>query len=280
MSEQQPWVRVKELCRVLGVSRSGYYRWRTQLKSRRAESNERLLESIGAIYRQHRGTYGSPSITDALHQLGWRCGKNRVARLMRLHGIRAKTKRRFRVTTHSTGTHSAAPNLVQRQFCASASNRLWCSDITYVWTREGWLYLAMVLDVYSRRIVGYALGARLTATLVTEALERAIRMRTATGETIFHSDRGSQYASRELQALLQQHGLRQSMSSTGSCYDNAMAESFFHTLKTELIYWERYETRAQAAHSIFEYIEIFYNRHRRHSELGYRSPVDFEQLHS
>lgn len=239
-----------------------------------------MLESIGAIYRQYRGTYGSPSITDALHRQGWRCSKNRVARLMRLHGIRAKTKRRFRVTTDSTRTRSAVANLVRRQFCASASNRLWCSDITYVWTREGWLYLAMVLDVYSRRIVGYALGARLSATLVTEAVEQAIRMRTVTAETIFHSDRGSQYASRELQSILQRHGLRQSMSSTGSCYDNAMAESFFHTLKTELIYWQRYETRDQAAHSIFEYIEIFYNRHRRHSALGYRSPVDFEQLHS
>lgn len=271
---------VKELCCVLGLSRSGYYRWRKEPPSLQQAQNAQLLQAIRAIWIQHRQTYGSPSITDALHKRGWRCGKNRVARLMRLHGIRAKTKRRFRHTTDSSTTRCCAPNLVQRCFVAQRANQLWCSDITYLWTREGWLYLAMILDVFSRRIVGYTLGIRLSAGLVTEALSRAVQTRNVSSGTIFHSDRGSQYASREVRTLLAHHGLRQSMGSTGSCYDNAMAESFFHTLKTELIYHERYESRQQAARSIFDYIEIFYNRQRRHSALGQNSPVDFEQLHS
>jgi len=273
-------VSVKELCRILGLSRSAYYRWRNSLPSPRQAQNAELLEAIRTVWKQHRQTYGSPSITDALRKQGWRCGENRVARLMRLHGIRAKTKRRFRHTTDSSKTVSGAPNLVQRRFVAQRANQLWCSDITYVWTREGWLYLAMILDVFSRRIVGYALGIRLNAGLVSEALRRALHTRTVSSETVFHSDRGSQYASQEVRTLLTSHGLRQSMSSTGSCYDNAIAESFFHTLKTELIYHERYQSRQQATRSIFDYIEIFYNRHRRHSALGYHSPVDFEQLHS
>jgi transposase InsO family protein len=246
----------------------------------RQAENDRLVEVIRAIHRDSRQTYGSPSILEALRKEGWRCGKNRVARVMRLHGIRAKTHRRFRHTTNSSSITSCAPNLVQRNFTAQAPNRLWCSDITYIWTREGWLYLAMILDVFSRRIVGYALGVRLSAGLVTEALQRAMQTRDLGCGTVFHSDRGSQYASQDVRSLLARSGLRQSMSSTGSCYDNAMAESFFHSLKTELIYHEHYDTRQHASRSIFDYIEIFYNRHRRHSALGYLSPVDFEQLHS
>lgn len=271
---------VNELCRILGLSRSGYYRWRHRPHSTRHAQNQRLLELIRAIHLESRQTYGSPSITDALHKRGWRCGKNRIARLMRLHGIRAKTKRRFRHTTDSTKTRACAANLVQRRFVAQRANQLWCSDITYLWTREGWLYLAIILDVFSRRIVGYTLDIRLSAGLVAKTLSRAVQTRDVSSGTVFHSDRGSQYASREVRTLLAHHGLAQSMGSTGSCYDNAMAESFFHTLKTELVYHERYETRHQAARSIFDYIEIFYNRHRRHSALGYHSPVDFEHLHS
>lgn len=265
---------------MLGVSRSAYYRWRDRSISPRQVENEGLLEVIRSIHRESRQTYGSPSVTDALHKRGWRCGKNRIARLMRLEGICAKTKRRFRVTTNSTKTRAPAPNLVLRNFTAQAPNQLWCSDITYLWTQEGWLYLAMILDVFSRRIVSYSLSARLEASLVAEALKRAVSTRSVTSETIFHSDRGGQYASHEVRSLLERYKLRQSMGSTGNCYDNAMAESFFHTLKTELVYHERYETRTQAAESIFDYIEIFYNRHRRHSALQYCSPIDFEQLHS
>lgn len=280
VEEHRPTLCVQHLCQALRVSRSAYYRWRKRPCSVRQAQNDRLVEAIRAIHRDSRQTYGSPSILDALRKHGWHYGKNRVARLMRLHGIRAKTHRRFRHTTDSSRTPACAPNLVQRNFTAHMPNQLWCSDITYVWTREGWLYLAIILDVFSRRIVGYTLGTRLTAALVTEALHRAVRSRGRGSQIVFHSDRGSQYASCEVRSLLARYGLHQSMSSTGSCYDNAMAESFFHTLKTELIYHEHYDTRQQATRTIFDYIEIFYNRQRRHSALGYLSPVAFEQLHS
>jgi transposase InsO family protein len=198
---------------------------------------------------------------------------------MRQAGIKAKTKRRFKITTHENKTKEASPNLVEQKFVATAANRLWCSDITYLWTRQGWLYLAIVLDVFSRRIVGYALSARLTADLVQEALKRALRTRTVKAGLVFHSDRGSQYASAAVRAVLAQYHMRQSMSGTGCCYDNAISETFFHTLKTELTFWEQYQTRQEAVSSIFEYIEIFYNRQRIHSALGYLSPIDFEHLH-
>jgi putative transposase len=249
------------------------------MKTHQQESNERLLEAIRAIYNQSHGRYGSPRITAALHAQGYTCSKNRVARLMRQAGIKDKTKRRFKVTTHANKTKEASPNLVAQNFTAQTANQLWCSDITYLWTREGWLYLAVVFDVFSRRIVGYALSARLTADLVEDALQRALHSRTVRAGLMFHSDRGSQYASASVRAILGQYHLRQSMSSTGCCYDNAISETFFHTPKTELTFWECYETRQEAISSIFEYIEIFYNRQRIHSALGYLSPVDFEKLH-
>lgn len=261
------------------LSRTVYYRWLKKLKTGRQESNERLLEAIREIYEQSHGRYGSPRITKALRSAGWLCSKNRVARLMRESSIKAKTKRRFKITTHTAKTKEASPNLVKQNFTAACANQLWCSDITYVWTREGWLYLAVVLDVFSRKIVGYALSAHLTADLVEEALRRALQTRTLTAELVFHSDRGSQYASASVRAILERYHLNQSMSSTGCCYDNAISETFFHTLKTELTLGERYETRQEAISSIFEYIEIFYNRQRIHSALGYLSPVDFEHLH-
>ena len=195
---------------------------------------------------------------------------------MRNHGIRAKTKRKFRITTDSTHRHPVAANIVNQHFVAERPNQLWTSDITYLWTREGWMYLSVILDVCSRQIVGYSMNNRLTTDLVTEAFKRAVGWRKIEPGMIFHSDRGSQYASTEMQCLLASYGIRPSMSSTGNCYDNAITETFFHTLKTELIYFNRYETRKEASNSIFEYIEVFYNRRRRHSAIGYQSPVQFE----
>jgi len=268
--------RVESLCQLLGVSRSGYYSWRKRPASRREKANERLVSQISQIHRQSNETYGSPRICDELKEHGFRCSRNRVARLMRLHNLHAKTKRRFKVTTRSSHRLPLAPDLLHRDFRAQAPNRVWTSDITYVWTREGWVYLAVVLDLYSRFIVGWEMSDRLTAELVTTALERAIDRRHPGADLVLHSDRGSQYASEELRSLTQSHGMRLSMGATGSCYDNAVTESFFHTLKTEHTFFERYGTREEARQSIFQYIEVFYNRQRRHSTNGNLSPWHYE----
>jgi transposase InsO family protein len=196
---------------------------------------------------------------------------------MRENNIRAKTKKRFKITTDSTRTKNASPNLVKQEFHAERPNQLWTSDMTYIWTLEGWLYLAVILDVYGRRIVGYAMSHRIDTALVAQALQCALTHRTITPGLVFHSDRGSQYASGTVRTILTAHKMVQSMSGTGNCYDNAITETFFHTLKTELIYWERFETREEARSKIFEYIEVFYNRQRLHSSLGYLTPVGFEQ---
>lgn len=273
-------LRIESICASVNISASSYYDWRKRGISKRAEANAELLAEIRSIYEHSRGTYGSPRINKELHSRGYRCGEHRVARLMRKHGIQAKTKRQFRIrTTQRRETDPVAANLVQQKFVADRPNQLWSSDITYLWTREGWLYLAVVLDVFSRQIVGYALKNRLTTDLVTDAFKRAVGWRAIEQGMILHSDRGCQYTSQEFQRLLDAHGVRSSMSGSGNCYDNAITETFFHTLKTEHIYFERYETRRHAEQSIFEYIEVFYNRQRRHSALGYKSPVEFE-LHS
>lgn len=213
-----------------------------------------------------------------LLQRGERCGYNRVARLMRAAGLRSKTKRRFRIkTTDSNHDHPIAPDLLGRDFSASAPNQVWVSDITYIPTDKGWLYLASIMDLFSRKIVGWSMGSTLHATIVVDALRMAIDQRGPAAGLIHHSDRGVQYASAESRAVLDEHGLVASMSRTGNCYDNAAKESFFHTLKTELIHHERYAIRAQARASVFNYIEAFYNRRRLHSTLGYMSPEDFER---
>jgi len=271
-------LRVKKMCQALRVSRSGYYDWRNRAQSQRDRSNQLLLEQIERVYRESRGTYGSPRITAELRANGDTCNKKRVARLMRLNSIAAKTKRRFKVTTDSGHNKPVAANLVNRRFEAEKPNRLWSSDITYIWTNEGWLYLSVVLDVYSRRIVGWSMTRRLTKELVLEAVNQALRYRDPGLDMIFHSDQGSQYASDEFRKLLDNHDIKASMSGKGNCYDNAITETFFHTLKTELVYFERYQTREEARLSIFEYIEVFYNRKRRHSAIGYKTPVDFEKL--
>jgi transposase InsO family protein len=245
--------------------------------SARRETDLLLLERIRAIYHAEQGIYGSPRILDALEDEGIRCGRKRVARLMRENGIRAKTTPRFKVTTQRDQLARYAPDLLQRQFTVDQPNRVWVSDITYIWSTQGWTYLVVVLDLYSRRVVGWELGARISAQLISGALHRALRNRPVEAGLVVHSDRGSQYTSTEVRDILDEH---RCLPSHGlSCYDNAVAESFFHSIKTEHIRFERYETREEVRSSLFEYIEVFYNRRRKHSTLGMKSPVQFEEQH-
>jgi transposase InsO family protein len=276
IDEHRSGFRVKKMCRILGVSRSRYYAWRRRSKGPRQLENERLLERIKEAYKLGRRTYGSLRITKELRENGMHCGKNRIARLMKLHGIYAKTKRRFKVTTHSHHNLLVAENLLNRVFETDKPNKVWLSDITYIWTQEGWLYLSAIMDLYNRQVIGWSMDERLTQELVLQALNQALGRRKPDPGVVFHSDRGSQYAGHAFRKVLDQHHFSQSMSAAGNCYDNAVMESFFHTLKTESVYFERYRTRAEARQSIFEYIEVFYNRIRRHSSLGYLSPLEFE----
>jgi transposase InsO family protein len=268
---------VERMCRLLRVSRSGYYAWRGRPKNRRELANEALLVDIKTFYKKSRKVYGSPRITDDLREAGIRCGHNRVARLMRLAGIRAKTKRRFKVTTDSKHKFPVSPNLLGRNFTVKAPDRVWVADMTYIWTEEGWLYLAAVLDLYSRGIVGWSMGPRLDAGLAVSALRQAVKRRRPDKGLVFHSDRGVQYASGPMRSELKRHACIQSMSRKGDCWDNAVMESFFHTLKTEHTYFEKYRSRAEARSKLFDYIEVFYNRQRKHSTLGYKSPLAFEE---
>jgi putative transposase len=246
------------------------------LRLGRSVRNRALLSSIRVVHRESRETYGSPSIWDALVKRGHGVGENRIARLMRVEGIRAKTVKQWRATTQSNHRLPVAENTLARQFTVEQPNRVWAGDITYVWTTEGWLYLAVVLDLYSRTVIGWALAARLTGDLTQQALTMAIRRRTPSAGLLHHSDRGSQYVATAYQQLLTTHGMAGSMSRRGNCWDNACVESFFGTLKRELIYHRQYRTRDEATQDIFEYIEVFYNRRRRHSTLGYDSPAEFE----
>ena len=266
------------MCRVQEVSTSGYYDWRGRAESQRKKQDRRLVVEIKAIHRQSRQTYGSPRIHDQLKDRGIRCGKKRVARLMQLHGLRAKQTRRFKATTDSKHTLPVADNVLSRQFTPSAPDVVWAADITYIPTRQGWLYLAVVLDLFSRRVVGWSMHKRLDRSLVLDALEMALRGRSPGPGLIHHSDRGSQYASGDYQALLEAQQMISSMSRRGNCWDNAPVESFFSTLKRELVHHRRYQTRAEARAELFEYIEVWYNRRRRHSSLGYQSPAEYEAL--
>ena len=265
------------MCRLLDVSRSGYYSWVKRSNGVRQRENERLLLYIQQAYVRGRGTYGSPRITAELRDKGVYCGKNRIARLMKENGIRAKTKRRFKATTKSRHDFLVVDNLLKRRFSTEAANKVWFSDITFIWTKEGWIYLAAILDAYDRQIVGWSMADRLSHVILDDAIQKALRKRKPDAGLIFHSDRGTQYASYAFQNLLHQYGFVPSMNSTGNCYDNAIMESFFHTLKTELIYFEKYRTRREAQGSVFDYIEVFYNRVRRHSSLNYCSPAEFEK---
>ncbi len=263
-------------CRTLAVSAAGYYAWRTRPESTRSVSARTVLSAIRVIHREFRETYGSPSIWDALMKQGHRVGEHRVARLMRQHGIRAKTVKKWRATTQSNHRLPVTENTLNRQFTVAPPNRVWAGDLTYVWTTEGWLYLAVGLDLYSRAVIGWAMGHRLTVELAERALTMAWANRHPTAGLLHHSDRGSPYAAHRSQRLLGEHGITSSMSRTGNCWDNACVESFFGTLKRELVYHRHYTTRDEATQDIFEYIEVFYNRRRRHSTLGYDSPAEFE----
>lgn len=268
--------RIRVMCRVLGVSRSGYYAWRTRPDSTRKKADQELLQQIRVVHGLSRGTYGAPRVHAELKAEGIVCGRHRVARLMRHAHIRAKAARRFKATTQSRHRLPVAPNLLERRFAVGTVNRVWVADLTYIFTHEGWLYLAVIMDLGSRLIVGWAMDRRMTKELAVTALRMALSRRKPGSGLIHHSDRGSQYASDAYQALLGQYAILPSMSRKGDCYDNAVGESFFRTLKVELVYHCDYQSRQEARQSIFEYLEGFYNRRRRHSSLGYLSPVAFE----
>lgn len=258
------------------VSTSGYYAWRNRPASRRECENRKLIVEIKAVHSESDRTYGSPRIYRALKKQGTRCSENRVARLMRMGGIRAKQARRFKATTDSRHSLPMAENTLDRQFEPAAPNEVWAADITYVWTREGWLYLAVVMDLFSRRIVGFSTQKTMERQLVIDALKVALGRRRPGAGLLHHSDRGSQYASGAFQALLSGAGIVCSMSRKGNCWDNAPLESFFATLKNELVYHQRYDTRAEARSDIFRYIESWYNSKRLHSSLDYLSPAEYE----
>jgi putative transposase len=265
------------LCDVLGVSPAGYYAWRARPESRRSAANRALVDDIKRVHRNTCGRYGSPRIHAELRAQGRGASRGRIERLMRRHGVRAIMARPRRVrTTDSRHDFPIAPNLLARNFSAAAPNRIWLADITYVETDQGWLYLAAVMDLYSRKIVGWAMCDHLRAELPLAALLMAISVQRPGAGLIHHSDRGVQYASAEYRKLMQFAGLRASMSRRADCYDNAPMESFFHTLKTELVHHQHYATREEARRDIFAYIEGFYNRSRRHSAIGYISPIEME----
>jgi putative transposase len=269
---------VQLMCEVLQVSRSGYYAWRTRPPSAREMANQKLYVLIKAVYDAYEGLYGSPRI---YHELKDRvpCSENRIARLMHARDLRAKRGKRFHATTKRNRKHPVAPNVLQRDFKADRPNQKWLTDITYIRTQEGWLYLAVVLDLYARRIVGWAMSRRMTSALTIRALQMAIGQRRPQLSLLHHSDQGSQYTADQYQALLNAHGIQVSMNGTGTWYDNAPMESFFGTLKSERVYLRVYRTRDEAQTDLFYYIEGFYNRRRRHSTLGYVSPEAYELLY-
>jgi transposase InsO family protein len=267
---------VRLLCRTLAVSSAGFYAWCRRGLSLRAQDDAALKVDIRAAHAASGKRYGSPRIHADLKADDHHVGRKRVARLMQEEGIEGQRKRRFRVTTDSRHTHPVAPNELKRNFTTSAPNKVWVSDITYIWTREGWIYLAAVLDLYSRRVVGWSMDSCMDRSLALDALGMALWTRCPEAGLLHHSDRGVQYASADYQDQLRRHGMICSMSRKGDCWDNAVAESFFSTLKAELVHRTDYVSRSQARASVFEYIEVFYNGRRRHSALGYLSPVEHE----
>jgi transposase InsO family protein len=276
MERHRDTLKVKRMSKVLGVSRSGYYAWRTRRPSIRQQDNEQLLEHIWDAHKRSRSLYGSPRITAEINEQGIRCGRNRVARIMRVNGIRAEVRRKFRKkTTDSRHNYALAANLLIER---KQTERVWAADITFIPTFEGWLYVSAVMNVRSRRIIGLSMSDQLSQELTAAALRQAVSRQRPPEGLIHHSDRGRQYASYVYQDLLKRHGMRASMSRSANCYDNAYMESFFGTLKREWVHERRYRTRQEARLSIFEYVEVFYNRQRKHSALGYRSPEQYESL--
>ena len=276
--EQHPHFKIKTMARVLKVSRAGFYDWRNR-KDKPSPSQQRRDArdvQIRSLFEVGKGRNGAPRLSKDMADLDQNCNRKTVADSMRRQGLRAKGARKFKATTNSKHNLSVAPNLLQQDFSADAPNQKWVGDITYLWTDEGWLYLAIMLDLYSRKVVGWAMSERMTATLVCDALRMALWRRKIPTGVIVHSDRGSQYCSHDYQRLIATHKLQCSMSAKGNCYDNACAESFFHSLKVELIHGERFATREVMKEAVFEYIEVDYNRNRRHSANGYISPEAFE----
>ncbi|MBL0693101.1 IS3 family transposase [Comamonas sp. JC664] len=271
---------IELMCRQLGVARSGFYAWKKRPESTRKQADRELAAEVAAVHQKSRGTYGSPRVHAELRAKGRRVSRKRVARLMGQQGLAARRTRRFVHTTDSRHTQPVASNVLARDFSADAPNRTWVTDITYVWTRQGWLYLAVVLDLFSRLVVGWAMGEFIDRHLVLSALDMALKGRRPPRGLLHHSDRGSQYVSQDYQRALASRGIECSMSRKGNCWDNAVAESFFSTLKMELVHDADFATRDQARAALFEYIEVFYNRQRRHSTLGYVSPVEYERLAS
>lgn len=266
------------MCQMLSVSKSGFFDWTKRDRLPKEARKNELVVKIEKIHQGSRKTYGSPRIYQCLKAMGEKCSKSTVERLMREEGIRSKMRRKFKTTTDSNHSLPVAKNIVKRNFTATEPNRLWCTDITYLWTDEGWLYLAAIIDVFSRKIVGWAMKDRLTLPLALEALAMAVARQKPGAGLMHHSDRGCQYAAHDYRKALALNAMVASMSRRGQCWDNAMMESFFHTLKTEHVYHERFTTKAQARSSVFEWIEVFYNRQRIHSALGFVSPECYERM--
>jgi putative transposase len=267
---------VAALCRVLEVSRQGYYAYAQRPPSRRSRDDAALQERVAAVHEESRSTYGSPRVLRELRRDGLRVGKRRVERAMRSLGLAARQRRRFRTTTAANPKHAVEPNVLARDFTATRPDERWVTDITYVWTDEGWCYLAVILDLFSRAVVGWALDATLATTLPLRALDAAVRRRRPEAGLMHHSDRGCQYTSADYRSALAELGVTVSMSRKGNCWDNAVAESFFATIKTELVHQKRWTSRLELRAAVFEYIEAFYNRRRLHSSLGYMTPAEVE----
>lgn len=267
---------VESMCRFLRVSRSAYYAWLQRAQTAGEEEDAELTDIIQSVFNKSRATYGTRRIKKELEDRNRLVSRRRIGRLMRAADLTCKTKRKFKATTNSKHDQPIAPNHLDRQFTVEQPNQVYVGDITYIYTQEGWLYLAVVIDLFSRQVVGWSMAEHMRAKLVNDALLMAIWQRKPGKGLLWHTDRGSQYASESHRALLKQHDIRQSMSRKGNCWDNAVSESFFHTLKTELVHHHAYQTRAEAKQTVFEYIEVFYNRERLHSANGYLSPVDYE----
>ena len=267
-------------CRALGVSRSGYHAWRGREPSARAQTDAALSVKVETHFAAGRGVCGTRRIKESLAEEGLEVSRRRIGRLMAENDLVVKTRRKFKPTTDSAHGQAVAPNVLQRQFDVDAPDTVYVGDITYIWTEEGWLYLAIILDLFSRAVVGWSMSRSLKADLANRALQMALEYRQPPPGLIMHTDRGSQYVATSYRQLLEAHQVQASMSGKGDCWDNAVAESFFHSLKTECVYLQRFETCEQARDVIFDYIEVFYNRQRRHSTIGYQAPLVYEQRHA
>lgn len=266
------------MCKVLGVSKGGYYEWRDRPQSKQKKRKEKLTAQVKRVFIESKKRYGSPKIKETLNKEGWNVSQKTITRIMRESGLRSITVKKYKATTNSKHSYPVYPNLLNQQFQVDKAGAVWVSDITYIWTKEGWLYLATVMDLFSRRIIGWEMSRRMTKDLTITALQRAINQQLPKEGLIHHSDRGSQYAANEYQAMLRNYEITTSMSRKGNCYDNACIESFHSVIKKELIFHQKYQTREEAKRSIFAYIMTFYNYKRIHSATNYMSPIAYEKM--